>query len=88
MVTYRHLLRGYLLTRGAHGAIISVEVITMRTTTHHGRAKGNVGYSAKHNDRNFDLEKADNIDAELASQNIYVNCYIDETLTLDRKSVV
>lgn len=48
----------------------------MRTTIHHGR-----GYGSKHNDRNFDLSKADHIDPERSAKNIYLNCYEDPTMT-------
>ena len=43
----------------------------MRTTTHHGRGRGGKAYGSKHNDRNFDVEKADNIDSRLTAENQY-----------------
>lgn len=47
----------------------------MRATTHNGR-KGKHGvYSAKHNDRNFDITKADHIDQERTSGNWYWHKY-------------
>lgn len=42
----------------------------MRATTHHGRVK-----SSAHNDRKFDIEKADNINEELTEKNKYFCCY-------------
>lgn len=56
----------------------------MRTMTHNSRtnAAGKV-HGRKHNDRNFDIEKADNIDAEKSKQNVYFNCYNDPSLTFE-----
>lgn len=47
--------------------------MAMRTMTHHGRGKGRAGHTfgSKHNDRNFDIEKANNIAPELTKENIY-----------------
>lgn len=55
----------------------------MRTTMHNGRAKNGRGYGTKHNDRNFDTDKADNIDAERIKDNVYLNCYGDNSLTFE-----
>ena len=38
------------------------EVKQMRATTHNGRASRKGAYLAKHNDRRFDLDKAEHID--------------------------
>lgn len=56
----------------------------MRTTTHNSRtnASGKV-HGAKHNDRNFDVTKADNIDPEKTKDNEYWNCFKDKTLTFE-----
>ena len=45
----------------------------MRTMTHHGRGKGRAGHTfgSKHDDRNFDITKASNIDPELTKNNLY-----------------
>lgn len=55
--------------------------MAMRTTTHHGRGRGGKGYGKKHNDRNFDVKQADNIDVELVSKNEYWCIY--EGLTFE-----
>lgn len=41
----------------------------MRVTQHNGRANKKGAYSAKHNDRNFDISKADHIDPERTKNN-------------------
>lgn len=48
----------------------------MRTMRHNSRtnARGRV-HGVKHNDRNFDVSKADNIDSEKSKNNIYENVY-------------
>lgn len=43
----------------------------MRVTSHSGRAGSDGVYSAKHNDRNFDLDAADHIDPEKSPGNWY-----------------
>jgi len=55
----------------------------MRTMTHHGRGKGAGGkaFGSKHNDRNFDLQVAQNIDPALTSENQYWN--IHEGMTFE-----
>lgn len=47
----------------------------MRVTRHNGRGYKHsaAGYSARHNDRQFDAEKADNIDIDRMTGNIYWN---------------
>lgn len=56
----------------------------MRTMTHNSRtnASGRV-HGTKHNDRNFDVGKADNIDAAKVKDNEYRNCYGDSSMTFD-----
>lgn len=46
-----------------------------KLTRHNGRTGKDGAYSAKHNDRRFDLELADHIDQERAKGNIYWDCY-------------
>lgn len=50
----------------------------MRSTTHHSRtnASGRV-HGTKHNDRNFDVSRADNIDPSKSEQNWYRKLYPD-----------
>lgn len=55
----------------------------MRVTYHNGRANKSGGvYSAKHNDRQFDLDNADHIDPERQDQNFYWHCYQKKNLNL------
>ncbi len=46
----------------------------MRLTRHNGRAGKNGVYNPKHNDRRFDVNNSEHIDAERVSQNIYWDC--------------
>lgn len=48
-----------------------------RITYHNGRSNKQGVYSAKHNDRQFDIKKAEHIKAEEADNNIYWHCYQD-----------
>ena len=43
----------------------------MRITNHNGRAGKHGVYSAKHNDRKFDMDKAEHIDQDRTSLNRY-----------------
>ena len=43
----------------------------MRATTHNGRANKNGAYRASHNDRKFDLDKAEHIDQDKTKKNLY-----------------
>lgn len=47
----------------------------MRTTMHNGRAGKNGAFKASHNDRDFDIEKAEHIDPEKVSGNWTWHCY-------------
>ncbi len=47
----------------------------MKLTRHNGRAGKNGAYNPKHNDRRFDIENSEHIDADRANQNIYWDCY-------------
>ena len=50
--------------------------VFMRVTQHSGRVnKGGKAFSARHNDRNYDVEKADNIDKTKINQNMYWSLY-------------
>ena len=53
--------------------------IDVRLTAHNGRAGKHGTYSAKHNDRNFDVRKADHIDEGRSAGNSYWCCYEDMT---------
>lgn len=46
----------------------------MRATTHNSRASQKGAYSPKHNDRKFDLDKAEHIDQDRTAKNIYWHC--------------
>ncbi len=46
----------------------------MKLTRHNGRASNGKVYSAKHNDRKFDLDNADHIDEDREEGNIYWDC--------------
>ena len=48
----------------------------MKLTRHNGRAGKNGAYNPKHNDRRFDIENSEHIDADRARQNIYWDCYV------------
>ena len=49
----------------------------MRVTRHNirGAKHSSTGFHAKHNDRDFDVSKADNINAEMTKNNFYYNCF-------------
>ena len=47
----------------------------MKLSRHNGRSGKNGTYNVKHNDRRFDIEKSEHIDAERTKQNIYWDCY-------------
>ncbi len=49
----------------------------VRATMHNGRANGGKAYSAKHNDRNFDITRAVHINPELEQQNRYFIVGVD-----------
>ena len=52
----------------------------MRASRHNGRFGKNGVYNPKHNDREFDLDKADNIDPTMTPYNVYWNC-VDRVAT-------
>lgn len=47
----------------------------MKLTRHNGRSGKHGVYNPKHNDRKFNLENSEHIDAERERQNIYWDCY-------------
>ena len=47
----------------------------MKLTRHNGRAGKHGTYNPKHNDRQFDVENSEHIDAQRTRQNIYWDCY-------------
>lgn len=63
------------------------EVKQMRATTHNGRASRKGAYLAKHNDRRFDLDKAEHIDQDRTAKNIYWHCMMPEHPEMDFEQV-
>lgn len=63
------------------------EVKQMRATTHNGRASRKGAYLAKHNDRRFDLDKAEHIDQDRTEKNIYWHCMMPEHPEMDFEQV-
>lgn len=55
----------------------------MKATRHNGRAGKHGVYDAKHNDRRFDVENSEHIDAERTKLNVYWDCYQGYTLPND-----
>lgn len=47
----------------------------MKLTRHNGRAGKHGTYNPKHNDRQFDIENSEHIDAQRTRQNVYWDCY-------------
>ena len=47
----------------------------MKLSRHNGRSGKNGAYNVKHNDRRFDVEKREHINAEMTKQNVYWDCY-------------
>ncbi|MBO5564528.1 MAG: serine/arginine repetitive matrix protein 2 [Lachnospiraceae bacterium] len=47
----------------------------MKLSRHNGRSGKNGTYNVKHNDRRFDVEKSEHIDAERTKQNVYWDMY-------------
>lgn len=63
------------------------EVKQMRATTHNSRASRKGAYLAKHNDRRFDLDKAEHIDQDRTAKNIYWHCMMPEHPEMDFEQV-
>lgn len=47
----------------------------MKLTRHNGRSGKHGTYNPRHNDRRFDVENSEHIDAERAKKNVYWDCY-------------
>ena len=47
----------------------------MKLTRHNGRSGKHGTYNPKHNDRRFDVENSEHIDAQRTRQNIYWDCF-------------
>ena len=47
----------------------------VKLTRHNGRSGKHGTYNPRHNDRRFDVENSEHIDAERARQNVYWDCY-------------
>ena len=47
----------------------------MKLTRHNGRSGKHGTYNPRHNDRRFDVENSEHIDAERVQQNVYWDCY-------------
>lgn len=57
----------------------------MRTTTHNSRTNaGGRVHGTRHNDRNFDVKKADNINPEKVQENIYLHLFKDKNMTFEQ----
>ena len=47
----------------------------MKLTRHNGRSGKHGTYNPRHNDRRFDVENSEHIDAQRAKRNVYWDCY-------------
>ena len=47
----------------------------MKATRHNGKSGKHGTYDAKHNNRRFDVENSEHIDAERTKFNVYWGCY-------------
>ena len=56
----------------------------MKATRHNGRSGKHGTYDAKHNDRKFDVENSEYIDAERTKMNVYWDCYQGYSLQNDK----
>ncbi len=57
----------------------------MKLTRHNGRSGKHGTYNPKHNDRQFDVENSEHIDAQRTKQNVYWDCYRGVTTSENRK---
>lgn len=55
----------------------------MKATRHNGRSGKHGTYDVKHNDRRFDVENSEHIDAERTKFNVYWDCYQGYSLPND-----
>ena len=60
----------------------------MKATRHNGRSGKHGTYDAKHNDRRFDVENSEHIDAERTKMNVYWDCYQGYSLPNDMDGAV
>lgn len=58
--------------------------ISMKATRHNGQSGKHGTYDAKHNDRRFDVENSEHIDAERTKMNVYWDCYQGYSLQNDK----
>ena len=56
----------------------------MKATRHNGRSGKHGTYDAQHNDRRFDVENSEHIDAERTKMNVYWDCYQGYSLQNDK----
>ena len=47
----------------------------LKLTRHNGRSGKHGTYNPRHNDRRFDVENSEHIDAQRAKKNVYWDCY-------------
>lgn len=57
----------------------------MKLTRHNGRSGKNGTYNPRHNDRRFNVENSEHINAERAKQNVYWDCYHGITFFQNRE---
>lgn len=60
----------------------------MKATRHNGRSGKNGTYNPRHNDRRFDLENSEHIDAGRVRENIYWDCYRGYTTMQNREEIL
>ena len=60
----------------------------MKLTRHNGRSGKNGTYNPRHNDRRFNVENSEHIDAERVKQNVYWDCYRGFTFLEDSVSKI
>ena len=58
----------------------------MRVSRHNGRAGSHGAYNPKHNDREFDLDKAEEIKKELTTNNLYWDCITRKVVRHDERT--
>lgn len=58
----------------------------MKLTRHNGRSGKHGTYNPKHNDRRFDVENSEHIDAQRTMQNVYWDCYRGVTTPESRET--
>lgn len=59
--------------------------MSLRLTRHNGRSGRNGTYNPRHNDRRFDVEHSEHIDAEKTRHNIYWDCFNGLSVLKDRE---